>query len=167
MFFYLMYLIGRRDYGLDRKTLREAIAQWFFMTSLTGRYTGNFESRVEQDLRRIGEAKSGDEFVATLNGIIDTTLTLDYWTIQLPNSLETSSAYGPSVVRLPRKLGSARCPASVFSASTGRVAGSIDPRSPISGRAPSSFPKSVPYADRDRPHGTAESDRQLRLRRMA
>ena len=43
MFSYLMYLIGYRD--LDRKTLREAIAQWFFMTSLTGRYTGNFESR--------------------------------------------------------------------------------------------------------------------------
>lgn len=97
MFSYLMYLIGRRDYRLARRTLREAIAQWFFMTSLTGRYTGNFESRVEQDLRRIAEANSGDEFVATLNGIIDTALTEDYWTIQLPSSLETSSAYGPTV----------------------------------------------------------------------
>ena len=97
MFSYLMYLIGHRDHQLDRKILREAIAQWFFVTSLTGRYTGNFESRVEQDLRRIAEAKSGDEFVATLNGIIDTTLTLDYWTIHLPSSLETSSAYGPTV----------------------------------------------------------------------
>ena len=97
MFSYLMYLIGHRDYGLDRRILREAIAQWFFMTSLTGRYTGNFESRVEQDLRRIAEAKTGDEFVATLNGIIDTALTQDYWTIQLPSSLETSSAYGPTV----------------------------------------------------------------------
>lgn len=97
MFSYLMYLIGRRDYALDRKTLREVIAQWFFMTSLTGRYTGTFESRVEQDLLRIAEAKSGDAFVATLNGIIDTTLTEDYWTIQLPSSLETSSAFGPTV----------------------------------------------------------------------
>lgn len=97
MFSYLMYLIGHRDYRIDRRTLREAIAQWFFMTSLTGRYTGNFESRVEQDLRRIAEAKSGDEFVATLNGIIDTALTEDYWRIQLPSSLETSSAYGPTV----------------------------------------------------------------------
>ena len=97
MFSYLMYLIGHRDYGIDRKTLREAIAQWFFMTSLTGRYTGNFESMVEQDLRRLAEAKSGDDFIATLGGIIDTALTEDYWTIQLPNSLETSSAYGPTV----------------------------------------------------------------------
>ncbi len=97
MFSYLMYLIGHRDYQLDRRALREAIAQWFFMTSLTGRYTGNFESRVEQDLSRIVEAKSGDEFVAKLNGIINTALTQDYWTIQLPNSLETSSAYGPTL----------------------------------------------------------------------
>ena len=97
MFSYLMYLIGHRDYDIDRKTLREAIAQWFFMTSLTGRYTGNFESRVEQDLRRIAEAKSGEAFMATLNGIIDTALTEDYWTIQLSSSLETSSAYGPTV----------------------------------------------------------------------
>ncbi len=97
MFSYLMYLIGHRDYRINRRTLREAIAQWFFMTSLTGRYTGNFESRVEQDLRRVAEARSGDEFVAMLNGIIDTTLTMDYWTIQLPSSLETSSAFGPTV----------------------------------------------------------------------
>ena len=97
MFSYLMYLIGCRDHHIDRKTLREAIAQWFFMTSLTGRYTGNFESRVEQDLRRIAEAKSGEDFIATLTGIIDTAVTEDYWTIQLPSSLETSSAYGPTV----------------------------------------------------------------------
>ncbi len=97
MFSYLIYLIAHRDYELDRKTLREAIAQWFFMTSLTSRYTGNFESQVEQDLRRIADSKSGDEFMATLDGIIDTTLTADYWTIQLPSSLETSSAYGPTV----------------------------------------------------------------------
>ncbi len=97
MFSYLIYLIGHRDFDLDRKTLRETIAQWFFMTSLTGRYTGNFESRVEQDLRRIAEAKSGEDFTATLNGIIDTALTEDFWNIQLPSSLETSSAYGPTV----------------------------------------------------------------------
>lgn len=97
MFSYLMYLIGHHDHRIDRRTLRDAIAQWFFMTSLTGRYTGNFESRVEQDLRRVAEADSGEEFIEVLNGIIDTALTGDYWTIQLPSSLETSSSYGPTV----------------------------------------------------------------------
>lgn len=97
MFSYLMYLIGLRDHKMDRRSLRELIAQWFFMTSITGRYTGNFESRVEQDLRRVGEAKSGEDFAAILSRIIDTELTDDYWAIQLPGSLETSSAYGPTV----------------------------------------------------------------------
>ena len=97
LFSYLIYLIAHRDYKVDRKALREAISQWFFMTSLTGRYTGTFESQVERDLRRIAESKSGDEFVTTLDKIINTALTADYWTIRLPSSLETSSAYGPTV----------------------------------------------------------------------
>ena len=97
LFSYLVYLIGRQDFGVDRSTLREVIAQWFFMTALTGRYTGNFESQVEQDLRRVSEANSGEEFVSRLSTIMDTVLTEDYWSIQLPASLETSAAYGPTV----------------------------------------------------------------------
>jgi hypothetical protein len=97
LFSYLVYLIGRQDFGIDRSTLREVIAQWFFMTALTGRYTGNFESQVEQDLRRVSEANSGEEFVSRLSTIMDTVLTEDYWSIQLPASLETSAAYGPTV----------------------------------------------------------------------
>ena len=92
-----MYLIGRRDYKMERRQLRGTIAQWFFMSSLTGRYTGTFESRVEQDLRRVAEAKSAKEFIHILEGIIDTALTDDYWSIQLPSALETSAAYGPTV----------------------------------------------------------------------
>ncbi len=97
MFSYLMYLIGRRDHRLDRRTLREAIARWFFMAALAGRYTRSFENQVEQDLRRIAEAKSGDEFVKTLDGIVDTTLTEDYWRIQLPSSLESSGVFAPTL----------------------------------------------------------------------
>lgn len=97
MFSYLMYLVGKTDHGIGRRDLRELIAQWFFMTSLTGRYTGNFESQVEQDLRRVEEAETEDDFAKVLHSIIDTALTGDYWTIQLPSSLETSSAYGPTV----------------------------------------------------------------------
>ncbi|MDE2957541.1 MAG: hypothetical protein OXU68_11130 [Bacteroidota bacterium] len=97
LFSYLMYLIAHQDHRMDRKSLRETIAQWFFMTSLTGRYTGNFESQVEQDLRQIADAKSGDELAAILTGITNTTLTDDFWTIQLPEQLETSLAYGPVV----------------------------------------------------------------------
>ena len=97
MFTYLMYLIARRDYHLDRTTLRQVIGKWFFMTSLTGRYTGSFETRVEQDLRNIAKAKTSDEFISTLDEIIQTTLTPDYWEIQLPSLLKTSTVYNPRV----------------------------------------------------------------------
>jgi hypothetical protein len=97
MISYLMYLIGLQDHGIDRRALREVIARWFFMTAITGRYTGSYESRVEQDLRRIGEADSGESFVTILDGMIETALTDDYWAVQYPSSLETQSAYGPTV----------------------------------------------------------------------
>lgn len=97
LFGYLMYLIGREDYNVDRRELREVIARWFFMTALTGRYTGNFESQVETDVRRVGDAKSGEEFIDTLDGMMNTVLTSDYWSIQLPAALETSAAYSPTL----------------------------------------------------------------------
>ncbi len=97
MFTYLMYLIARRDYDIDRRTLRQVISKWFFMTSLTGRYTGSFETQVEQDLRIVAKAKTSDEFIEILDEITQTTLTSDYWKIQLPALLKTSSAYNPRV----------------------------------------------------------------------
>ena len=165
MFSYLMYLIGHRDYELDRKTLREAIAQWFFMTSLTGRYTGNFESRVEQDLRRIAEAKSGVYSNAERNHRYGAYIRLlDHSAPQLTRDFVGLRSDGVCVPCKPR---SAQCPAPVFAAALGRVAGPIDPCSSVSCRAPPSLPQSVPDSHWYRPHGTAESDRQLRLRRVA
>jgi hypothetical protein len=97
LFGYLMYLIGRQDFGVDRRQLRDIIARWFFMTSMTGRYTGNFESQVEADLRRVSEAGSSDEFIAVLDNIMNTVLTSDYWSIQLPAALDTAAAYSPTL----------------------------------------------------------------------
>lgn len=97
LFGYLMYLIGWKDFGVDRRTLRDVIARWFFMSALTGRYTGNFETRVEQDLRRVAEAESAEQFVAIIDLMIDTALTSDYWSIQLPAALDTSASYSPTL----------------------------------------------------------------------
>ncbi|GIU92729.1 MAG: hypothetical protein KatS3mg011_1635 [Acidimicrobiia bacterium] len=97
LFAYLMYLIGRYEHDLNHRELRGVIASWFFMTALTGRYTGSFESRVEQDLRRVGEAKDGSEFMAILRSIIETELTPDFWEIRLPTMLESSAAYSPAL----------------------------------------------------------------------
>ncbi|MEZ4638759.1 MAG: hypothetical protein R2856_27980 [Caldilineaceae bacterium] len=46
------YLIGKQDYHVDPYILRNAIARWYFMTSLTGRYTSSPETAMDQDLAR-------------------------------------------------------------------------------------------------------------------
>lgn len=97
LYSYAMYLIGQRDFGLDQHALRDLIARWYFMVSLTGRYTGSLESRMEQDLAELRGIGDADGFVALLDRIIANTLTEDYWNITLPNELATSSARSPSL----------------------------------------------------------------------
>jgi hypothetical protein len=92
---YLVYLIGHHEYKVGRSELREAVARWFFMTSLTGRYTGSPETILEADLRRFAEAKSADDFVGIIDHVIDTQLTPDFWSVTLPEYLESSAAWSP------------------------------------------------------------------------
>ena len=84
---YALYLIGKRDFGVDPHRLRNVIAGWFFMTSLTGRYTNSPESVMERDLARLRDVEDADGFIKLLDGIIEETLTGDYWTITLPGAL--------------------------------------------------------------------------------
>jgi hypothetical protein len=97
LYAYAFYLIGKYDFNVNSHTLRKVIAKWFFMTALTGRYSGSFESLMEQDLNRLREVKNGGEFVATLDQVIRDTFTDDFWNITLPNSLATSASRGPSL----------------------------------------------------------------------
>jgi hypothetical protein len=97
LYTYALYLIGKRDYGVEPHTLREAIARWFFMVSLTGRYTASPETRMEQDLAQLRGVRTAEEFLATLNREIDAVFTEDYWTITLPNELNTASAQSPGL----------------------------------------------------------------------
>lgn len=94
---YALWLIGRRDFALDLKTLRSVIARWFFMAHTTGRYTSSPESQIEADFGRIGTLYAGDgrAFCAELDRIVGAHFTGDYWEISLPNRLDTSSARSP------------------------------------------------------------------------
>jgi hypothetical protein len=94
---YLIFLIGRRDFGIDYKTLRSAVARWFLMCVLTSRYTGSPETQVEKDIRRFGEAANGAEFLATLDQIISSQLTADFWRLTLPDQLAWSGGYIPAM----------------------------------------------------------------------
>lgn len=96
LYSYVFYLIGKHDYGVDAYPLRGVIAQWFFMSSLTGRYSGSPESRMEQDLADIRTIKDADQFVSHLKTVIANELTNDFWSISLPNDLATAAARSPS-----------------------------------------------------------------------
>jgi hypothetical protein len=97
LYAYALYLIGRQDYGVDAHSLRQVIARWFFMSTLTARYSSSPESRFEQDLGRLPKDQTPEAFVDAMNTIIDQTLTGDFWTTTLPQNLATSAARGPSL----------------------------------------------------------------------
>jgi len=105
LYTYALYLIGRRDFGVDAATLRAVIARWFFMSQLTGRYTSSPETVMEQDLGRLRRAKDAAGFVTVLDEVIDDKLTGDFWTINLVNALATSSPNSPSLFAYNASLG--------------------------------------------------------------
>lgn len=98
LYAYVFYLIGKYDYKIDHVTLRKIIAKWFFMISLTSRYSASFESMMEQDLTRLKDIETGQGFLDFLEHIIADSLTEDFWNITLPNQLDTSSARTPALM---------------------------------------------------------------------
>lgn len=99
LFTYALWLIGRRDFGLDRKTLQGVISRWFFMAHATGRYTSSPESALESDLGRIADlgTPNGTAFVDELDRIVRANFTNDYWEISLPSKLDTSAPRSPAL----------------------------------------------------------------------
>ena len=97
LFSYMLYLIGRTEYKVPEFDLRRGIARWFFMSAVTGRFTGSPESAMEFDLARLRDIDSSEGFLQTLNHICDITLTNDFWSVSLPNDLATSSPRSPSL----------------------------------------------------------------------
>ena len=95
LYAYVFYLIGKTQYNVAEHKLQSLIGRWFFATSLSQRYSGSYESTMDSDLNRIGNLPSAETYVTTLEKIIDDTLTKDFWSITLPNNLETSSLRTP------------------------------------------------------------------------
>ncbi len=97
MYSYAMFLIGRRDFGVPLPDLKKALARWFFMVSLTSRYSASPETAMEQDLARVRGLSGPAAFIAALDAVIRDTLTEDYWNITLPNQLATSASRSPAL----------------------------------------------------------------------
>ena len=97
LFAYTLYLVGRTVHNADEFRLRRVIARWFFMTTLTGRYTSSPESAMEYDLARLRTMETAEQFIDLLDRLCDETLTQDYWEITLPGELAVSSARSPAL----------------------------------------------------------------------
>ncbi len=97
LFCYILYLMGRTEYKVKESTLRRLIAQWFFMSSLTRRYSSSPESSMESDLAMLRGVTGADDFVARLQRVCGITLTDDFWEVTLPNELANSSVVSPSL----------------------------------------------------------------------
>lgn len=93
---YALWLIGKCDFHIDLHTLRDLMARWFFMSSLTRRYTTSAESQMEQDLARLRECTRPQEFIEVLEQQMAVALPSDYWTVTLPNELATASPHNPA-----------------------------------------------------------------------
>ena len=97
LYAYIFFLIGREDIGVDLYELKKLIAKWFFMSSITGRYTGSPETAMEGDLARLRGVNTPERFKEVLEDIINGQLTNDFWEITLPLDLATSSSTSPSL----------------------------------------------------------------------
>jgi hypothetical protein len=97
LYAYIFFLIGREDYKMDLYDLKKLIGKWFFMSSITGRYTGSPETIMEMDLARLRNIDSADSFKNVLEEVIVSQLTNDFWSITLPMYLSTSSSTSPSL----------------------------------------------------------------------
>ncbi len=97
IFAYSFYLIGRTQFAVEEHALRKAIAQWLFMSSVSGRFTSSPESKMEFDLARLRNVSTSEEFLAVIEDICSSTMTSDFWSITLPSDLATSAARSPSM----------------------------------------------------------------------
>lgn len=89
-FAYILYLT-LRDKGLPDNLIERSVRRWFVMSVLTGRYTGSFESAIDQDIRQIDE--HGIEAYAEVT--MPAILSEAFWNATLPQAMETSSANSP------------------------------------------------------------------------
>ena len=95
LYCYSLWLLGKTRYKADTTALRELMARWFFMIHTTGRYTSSPETKFQSDLDRFDSVTDAEGFINTVNGMIDTVFTNDYWNIRLPDAFISSSTNSP------------------------------------------------------------------------
>lgn len=97
LYSYSLYLFGKTTFGVPEHVLQRLIGRWFYAITLSRRYTGSPETIMDADLNRVRSANNSEAFTEVLERIITDTLTHDFWSINVPNELETSAPRSPAV----------------------------------------------------------------------
>ncbi len=98
LYTYALWLIGREECNVPLDRLREVMARWFFMSAITARYSGSFESQMERDLALLKGISSPNEFCRVMDQVVVDSITADFWNITLPNELGTSASKSPALL---------------------------------------------------------------------
>ncbi len=91
-FAYTLFLILQHKQGVDQGQNKRLVQKWFVLSTLTGRYVGSPESVMSRDLRFIADKG----FVQYAKEIEASELSDTFWSITLPQNLETISVNSPA-----------------------------------------------------------------------
>ena len=91
-FAYTLYLMLLNDPAIPNAQIKRYVQKWFVLSTLTSRYIGSPETQMDRDMRNI-EEKGFLKFLAEVEA---SALSESFWTVTLPQYLETSSTNSPA-----------------------------------------------------------------------
>lgn len=91
-FAYTLYLMLLDDHAIPNAQIKRYVQKWFVLSTLTSRYIGSPETQMDRDMRTIGEKG----FLTFLADVEASALSETFWTVTLPQNLETSSVNSPA-----------------------------------------------------------------------
>ncbi len=91
-FAYTLYLMLLDDPEIPNAQIKRYVQKWFVLSTLTSRYIGSPETAMDRDMRSIAEKG----FLRFLADIEASSLSDTFWTVTLPQNLETSSSTSPA-----------------------------------------------------------------------
>lgn len=91
-FAYTLYLMLLNDPAIPNSQIKRYVQKWFVLSTLTSRYIGSPETQMDRDMRNIGEKG----FLKFLVEVEASALSESFWTVTLPQYLETSSINSPA-----------------------------------------------------------------------
>lgn len=91
-FAYTLYLMLLDDPAIPNAQIKRYVQRWFVLSTLTSRYIGSPETQMDRDMRTISEKG----FLTFLADAEASELSETFWTVTLPQNLETSSVNSPA-----------------------------------------------------------------------